>query len=68
MCVGWYGVHQTGRTSMEITEEQFNELIARLAMIYATGKTNGKARLGMAGAVEAFETIQEFIEELGEQA
>jgi len=53
---------------MEITEEQFNELIARLALIDATGKTNGKARLGMAGAVEAFETIQEFIEELGEQA
>jgi len=31
---------------MNITEEQFNELIATLALIEATGKTNGKARLG----------------------
>ena len=49
---------------MNITEEQFIELIATLALINATGKTNGEARLGIAGAEEAFFTIQEFISQL----
>ena len=52
---------------MEITEEQFDELIARLAMVSATGETNGEARLGVAGALEAFDVMQEFITEIGEQ-
>jgi hypothetical protein len=46
---------------MNITEEQYQTLIATLALIDATDKTNGKLRLGLDGAEEAFDTIQEFI-------
>lgn len=49
---------------MEITEEQFQELIATLALIEATGTTDGTPRLGLTGAEEAFFTIQEFIDQL----
>lgn len=49
---------------MAITKEQFEVLIALLAQIKATGKTNGKPRLGLAGAEEAFFTIQEFVSQL----
>jgi hypothetical protein len=51
---------------MEITEEQFIELIATLALIEPSGSVNGKPILGMSGAEEAFETIQEFINKLEE--
>ena len=51
---------------MNITQEQFETLIAMLAQIEATGKTNGKPRLGLAGAEEAFDTIQEFVDQLGD--
>jgi hypothetical protein len=53
---------------MNITEEQFIELIATLAMIEPSGWINGKEVLGLAGAEEAFFTIQEFISELERQA
>lgn len=49
---------------MTITKEQFEVLFALLAQIEATGKTNGKPRLGLAGAEEAFFTIQEFVSQL----
>jgi hypothetical protein len=49
---------------MEITEEQFIELIATLALIEATGSVNGEPILGLSGAEEAFFTIQEFIDQL----
>jgi hypothetical protein len=49
---------------MEITEEQFIDLIATLAMIETTGSMNGKPTLGLSGAEEAFFTIQEFIDQL----
>ena len=49
---------------MEITEEQFIDLIATLAMIETTGSMNGKPTLGLYGAEEAFFTIQEFIDQL----
>ncbi len=49
---------------MEITEEQFKELIATLALIDATGTVNGNPILGLSGAEEAFFTIQEFIDRL----
>ena len=52
---------------MNITQEQYETLIATLSLIEATGKTNGEARLGLAGAEEAFDTIQEFISQLEEQ-
>jgi hypothetical protein len=48
---------------MEITEEQFATLIGMLALIEATGATDGTPRLGLAGAEEAFFTIQEFIDQ-----
>jgi len=51
---------------MEITEEQFIELIATLALIEPSGWVNGKEVLGLAGAEEAFFTIQEFINKLEE--
>jgi hypothetical protein len=51
---------------MEITEEQFIELIATLALIEPSGSVNGKPTLGLSGAEEAFETIQEFISKLEE--
>jgi len=47
-----------------MTKEQFEALIELLAQIEATGKTNGKQRLGLAGAEEAFFTIQEFVSQL----
>ena len=52
---------------MNITEEQFAMLIATLALIEPSGSLNGKPILGMAGAEEAFFTIQEFISQLEEQ-
>jgi hypothetical protein len=51
---------------MEITEEQFIELIATLALIEPSGWVNGKMVLGLSGAEEAFFTIQEFISKLEE--
>jgi hypothetical protein len=49
---------------MTLTEEELIALIALLAQIEATGKTNGKPRLGLAGAEEVFFTIQEFVIQL----
>jgi len=49
---------------MNITEEQFIELIATLAMIETSGTINGKTVLGLSGAEEAFFTIQEFVSQL----
>ena len=49
---------------MEITEEQFIELIATLSLIETSGSVNGKPILGLSGAEEAFFTIQEFINKL----
>ena len=51
---------------MNITKEQFAMLIATLAVIEPSGSVNGKPILGMSGAEEAFETIQEFINKLEE--
>ena len=53
---------------MNITEEQFVELIALLAVIETSGSVNGKPVLGLSGAEEAFFTIQEFISQLENQA
>ena len=49
---------------MTLDEKEFTALIALLAQVEATGKTNGKPRLGLAGAEEAFFTIQEFVSQL----
>ena len=49
---------------MNITEEQFVELIALLAVIETSGSVNGKPILGLSGAEEAFFAIQEFINQL----
>jgi hypothetical protein len=53
---------------MNITEEQFIELIALLAVIETSGSVNGEPVLGLSGAEEAFFTIQEFISQLEKQA
>ena len=53
---------------MNITEEQFQTLIGLLAAIETSGSVNGKPVLGLAGAEEAFFTIQEFVAQLEEQA
>jgi hypothetical protein len=50
--------------TVEMTEDQFYELIARLAFVDATGETNGKPRLGISGAEEAFDIFCDFIEEI----
>ena len=49
---------------MNITEEQFETLIGLLAVIETSGSVNGKPVLGLAGAEEAFFTIQEFVAQL----
>jgi len=49
---------------MNITEEQFIELIATLASIEASGTVNGKPVLGLSGAEEAFFVYQDFVNEL----
>jgi hypothetical protein len=49
---------------MNITEEQFIELIATLALIETTGSVNGIPILGLSGAEEAFFAIQEFVSQL----
>jgi len=49
---------------MNITEEQFVELIALLAQIETSGRINFVPVLGLSGAEEAFFTIQEFISQL----
>jgi len=53
---------------MNITEEQFQELIAMLAQIETTGRVNFVPVLGSAGAEEAFFIMQEFIANLEKQA
>ena len=53
---------------MNITEEQFIELIALLSQIETSGRINFVPVLGLAGAEEAFFTIQEFISKLEKQA
>jgi hypothetical protein len=53
---------------MNITEEQFIELIATLAMVEATGSINGKPTLGLVGAEEVFFTLQEFVANMEKQA
>jgi hypothetical protein len=53
---------------MNITEEQFIELIAMLAQIETTGRVNFVPVLGLAGAEEAFFIMQEFIANLEKQA
>ena len=53
---------------MNITEEQFQELIAMLAQIETTGRVNFVPVLGLAGAEEAFFIMQEFIANLEKQA
>lgn len=47
----------------EHNEEQLIQLIAKLAMIDATGETNGQPRLGIAGAEEAFVMVVDFFTE-----
>jgi hypothetical protein len=49
---------------VNITEEQFIELIALLSLIEPSGSVNGKPILGMSGAEEAFFTTQEFVSQL----
>jgi hypothetical protein len=53
---------------MNITEEQFQKLIAMLAQIETTGRVNFVPVLGLAGAEEAFFIMQEFIANLEKQA
>ena len=53
---------------MNITEEQFQELIALLSEIETSERINFVPVLGLAGAEEAFFTIQEFISQLEKQA
>ena len=53
---------------MKITEEQFIELIATLALVEATGNINGKPTLGVVGAEEVFITLHEFVANLEKQA
>ena len=47
----------------EYTDEELIQLIAKLAMIDATGETNGQPRLGIAGAEEAFGMVVDFFTE-----
>lgn len=47
----------------EPTEEELIELVSKLAMIEATGKTNDIPRLGLAGAEEALELVIDFFTE-----
>lgn len=49
----------------EITDEDLVMLVAKLAMIDATGKTNDTPRLGLAGAEEALEIFIDFFTEEG---
>jgi hypothetical protein len=53
---------------MNITEEQFIELIALLSEIETSGRINFVPVLGLSGAEEAFFTIQEFVAQLDKQA
>jgi hypothetical protein len=53
---------------MNITEEEFVELIALLSQIETSERINFVPVLGLAGAEEAFFTIQEFISKLEKQA
>jgi hypothetical protein len=53
---------------MNITEEQFVELIALLAQIETSGRINFVPVLGLSGAEEAFFVIQDFVSELERQA
>lgn len=54
--------------TLSMTEEQFVELISRLALVNATGKTNKTPRLGVSGAEEVFDIFCSFIEEISEGA
>jgi hypothetical protein len=47
----------------EVTDEELIELISKLAMIDATGETNGVPRLGLAGAEEALVMMIDFFTE-----
>jgi hypothetical protein len=47
----------------EWTDEELIELVSKLAMIDATGETNGKPRLGIAGAEEALGLVIDFFTE-----
>jgi len=53
---------------VDMTQEQFIELIALLALIETSGSVNGNPILGLSGAEEAFFTIQEFVAQLEKQA
>ena len=48
---------------MEPTDAELIELISKLAMIDATGETNGVPRLGLAGAEEALSMMIDFFTE-----
>lgn len=48
---------------MEPTDEELIELVSKLAMIDATGETNGVPRLGLAGAEEALTMVIDFFTE-----
>ena len=47
----------------ELTDEDLIELVSKLAMVDATGETNGVPRLGLAGAEEALEIFIAFFTE-----
>ena len=49
---------------MKITEDQYIELIATLAMVEATGSINGQPTLGMVGAQGVFLVLQDFVTQL----
>ena len=49
---------------MNISEDQFQQLIAIISQIEATGSINGQPTIGLAGAEEAFFTIQTFVDQL----
>jgi hypothetical protein len=51
-------------SAMNISEDQFQQLIAIIAQIEATGNINGQPTIGLAGAEEAFFAIQTFVEQL----
>ncbi|CAB4132347.1 hypothetical protein UFOVP259_24 [uncultured Caudovirales phage] len=53
---------------MNMTQKQFIEIIATIALIEATGSINGKPTLGLTGAQEVFLTLQEFAANLEKQA
>lgn len=44
-------------------DDQLIEILSKLAMIEATGSTNGQPRLGISGAEEAFNLIVDFFTE-----